>query len=198
MCSQASALSSYWWQITSDPEITIYAFGECLDRDTLSDSLKKWILTRVQNKTPNLVPTTYEASKAYIDQVLPNSQDHDLTREMCMILVLKVPKDHEICLVDNMNGIMWLLSEGEILIYNLRGSKCTQLNMNNAVGDMIFRPTYETPPSLFGTREKPYSNALLDKTTSTTGAAATLLLSYFTRVGNELEFRSKRDTLPLE
>jgi hypothetical protein len=114
------------WQITSDPEITIYAFSERLD--TLSDSLKKSIVTMVQNKTPNLVPTTYEASKAYIDQVLPYSHDHDLTREMCMILVLKVPKDHEICLIDNRDGIMWLLSEGENLITVCAVRSCTQLN----------------------------------------------------------------------
>ena len=47
----------------------------------------------VQEKCPNLVPTTYEASKAYLDEekLKPEGQ-RDLTREMCMILALKVPK----------------------------------------------------------------------------------------------------------
>ena len=70
---------------------TFYAFGERLN--ALASEVKATVIARVQDQCPNLVPTTYEASKAYLDEekLKPEGQ-RDLTREMCMIWALKVPR----------------------------------------------------------------------------------------------------------
>lgn len=57
---------------------------------------------------------------------------------------------------------------------------------------MILLPTVEFPPTSFGTRDNPYSNILVDTTTSDP-VTANILMAYFTRAGTELAFTGDRD-----
>jgi hypothetical protein len=51
---------------------------------------------------------------------------------------------------------------------------------------MLMYPTVDLPPSSFGTYENPYSDILVDETTSSPGSA-TILMAYFTREGDTLK-----------
>lgn len=68
-----------------------------MPNEAVRPEIKDKILTTVQTKLPNLAPTTYEAAKAYLDQeVLKQEGERDLTREMCMLVVMKIPDDQDI------------------------------------------------------------------------------------------------------
>jgi hypothetical protein len=73
------------------------------------------IVARVQQQCSNLTPTTYEASKLYLDQELkkPKGQ-RDLTREMCMLTVLKIPEGHKIYFRADSTKLLIPLTGGKI------------------------------------------------------------------------------------
>jgi hypothetical protein len=62
------------------------------------------------------VPTTYEASKAYLDEeILKPEGQRDLTREMCMIMALKLPKGRDVLFTPASAKLLIPLAEGDIL-----------------------------------------------------------------------------------
>jgi len=146
--------------------MTFYSLGRCLSSGTLPSAFKKTVYATLKNQIANLVPTTYDASKAYLDQELlkPKGQ-RDLDREMCMLIVLQIPKDQDILLI----------------------AEATKMLIPLTNGCMLFYPTVELPPASFGTPENPYSDKLMDRKTSQQGHA-TIVLTYFTRVGDKLEY----------
>jgi hypothetical protein len=93
---------------------TFYAFGEC--PNALGSEVEAKIITRIQEQCLNLVPTTCEASKAYLDKekLKPEGQQ-DLTREMCMIWALKVPKGRTTILKAASVKLAIPLTDGDII-----------------------------------------------------------------------------------
>ena len=93
---------------------TFYAFGERLN--ALASEVKATVIARVQDQCPNLVPTTYEASKTYLDEeILKPEGQRDLTREMCMIWALKVPKGRNILFKAMSTKLLIPLTDGDII-----------------------------------------------------------------------------------
>ncbi|KAF8346442.1 hypothetical protein F5887DRAFT_961991 [Amanita rubescens] len=147
---------------------TFYAFGERLD--TLPSEIEAQLLAGVKEQFPNLVPTTYEASKAYLDEeILKPEGQRDLTREMCMIMPLKLPKGRDIVL------------------------KVAKLSIHLTEGCLIVYPTIEFPPTSFGTHDNPYSNMLVDSTAPSNPVTVNILMAYFTRAGDKLKWTGDRD-----
>ncbi|KAF8341751.1 hypothetical protein F5887DRAFT_976677 [Amanita rubescens] len=150
----------------SRTDVTFYAFGERLD--TLGGKVEAQILARVQGEIPNLVPTTYEVSKAYLDnEILKPEGQRDLTREMCMIMALNLPKGRKTLFKAASAELLIPLAEGCILVY----------------------PTIDLPPTSFGTHDNPYSNMLVDAMTSNP-VTADILMAYFTRIGDKMGFKT--------
>jgi hypothetical protein len=76
--------------------------------------LSEQLFAAAHENLPNLVPTTYEASMAYIDQErLKPSDQQDLTREMCMVIVMKIPEDREIMFRADATKLLIELRQGE-------------------------------------------------------------------------------------
>jgi hypothetical protein len=95
-------------------KVTFYAFGELLEG--LGSEVKAQILRGVREQLPNLVPTTYEASKAYLDaEILKPEGQRDLTREMCMMMPLKLPKGRNISLKATSTKLLIPLTHGDII-----------------------------------------------------------------------------------
>jgi hypothetical protein len=94
--------------------MTFYAFGEPFRPGIVSDKTAKLVLKAAWHGGLGLVLTTYEASRAYLDQLLKQEGPplRDLYREMCMILVL-TPKDRDIVLLDKSTETVTALKEGE-------------------------------------------------------------------------------------
>ena len=75
------------------------------------------VLATARQNFNNIVPTTYEASKAYLDEeILKPKGQRDLRREMCMIIVMGLPGDEDIFLRLNAAKLLIPLSKGEVLI----------------------------------------------------------------------------------
>lgn len=72
------------------------------------------VLAMAKQNLGNFVPTTYEASKAYLDEE-SSKPLRNLYREMCMIIVADTPDDQEISLVDHTLGAYFQLSKGRDL-----------------------------------------------------------------------------------
>ena len=109
--SSRDSMSTIWTHFKA----TFYTFGERLDALS-SEVIKATILTKVQEQFPNLVPTTYEASKAYLDEeILKPEGQRDLTREMCMIWALKVPKGRNILFKAMSTKLLIPLTDGDII-----------------------------------------------------------------------------------
>lgn len=72
--------------IQSRPDITFYVFGRQMPNNTASGQLQQIGWMAVDTNLPDLVPTTYEAAKSYIDQELLKLDDarDDVRREMCI------------------------------------------------------------------------------------------------------------------
>lgn len=98
--------------------MTFYAFGRPCR--TLPDSFKKISFDIVRRNFSNLIPTTYEASRAYLDQELlkPEGQ-RDLRSEMCMLTVTKIPGDQDILMRCDATKLLVPLTEGDSLVYLL-------------------------------------------------------------------------------
>ncbi|KZP08165.1 hypothetical protein FIBSPDRAFT_939130 [Athelia psychrophila] len=187
------------------PEITFYLLGERITNIVASMQVVGWTL--LDQNVKDLIPTTYEASKAYLDEerLKPDGQ-RDLHREMCMIFVLGIPDEQDLLLV----------------IESTNNDNTLKVSLPLKPQSTIFLPTSEIPPAIFGTREDPYSRVLFDQRASGPSKGhsnqltsfelshiepnvdelaendpslpktvhhgrASILLSYFTRSGSEME-----------
>ena len=89
---------------TKDQQLKWYGFGQELSES----SIPLLFSEHFHKTTPGFVPTTYDASRAYLDAELekPKGQ-RDLLKAMCVILPLKIPKNRKLHLImRNMNSIM--------------------------------------------------------------------------------------------
>jgi hypothetical protein len=78
------------------------------------------VLTSMGKFPTKLLPTTYEAAKAYLDEELlkPKGQ-RDIPREMCMLIVSDVPDDQDIVFKANSMDLLIRFKQGELSIYGL-------------------------------------------------------------------------------
>jgi hypothetical protein len=75
------------------------------------------VLTTARQQFNNIVPTTYEASKSYLDEeILKPEGQRDLRREMCMIIVMTIPKNQEIILKLDAAKLLIPLNSGKFCI----------------------------------------------------------------------------------
>jgi hypothetical protein len=80
--------------------MTWYACGKALSPGMLGEQFENSYLAHIKKTMPNLVPTTYEAAKAYLREENEKSKgEQDLLREMVMIVPLGLPKDRKTHLV---------------------------------------------------------------------------------------------------
>ena len=96
---------------------------------TMPSALKEIGLKALQDNFSNLVPTKYEESHAYLqnESAKPERQQ-DLLREMCMFIVLDIPKDRNIVFVSMRSKQLISVAEGRdhlsqrmsLLVTNLR------------------------------------------------------------------------------
>jgi hypothetical protein len=71
-------------------------------------------MENIRKYMPNLIPTTYEASNAYLQEELKKPKGkRDLLREMCMMIPLHLPKDRKVYF---RSDAMKTLITGEIMI----------------------------------------------------------------------------------
>ncbi|KDR77228.1 hypothetical protein GALMADRAFT_139239 [Galerina marginata CBS 339.88] len=154
-------------ELKSGPvELTLYLRGIPVPSGTFPKPFTDTILDTAKQNFSNIVPTTYEASKAYLDgEMLKPTGERNLRREMCMIIVVAVPKNQEVYLKNTTLGILFALTERT----------------------MMLLPTVDYPPTAFGTLDDPLSSKLMDKKTSKP-AQATIVLAYFTRTGDDLDY----------
>jgi hypothetical protein len=96
--------------------MTFYTLGLPLSSSRLPRAFFDTVLATARQHFNNIVPTTYEASKAYLDEesLKPKGQ-RDLRREMCMIIVMKIPDNQEILLKFDAAKLLIPLTKGEIL-----------------------------------------------------------------------------------
>lgn len=85
--------------------------------------MQKLAWSVVDANLKNLVPTTYEASEAYLAQerLKPKAQQ-DLLREMCMLNVTAIPYEQDLVLVIPSMKLLLQLSPREFL--RLRFHRC--------------------------------------------------------------------------
>jgi len=78
------------------------------------------VLTSMGKFPTKLLPTTYEAAKAYLDEELlkPKGQ-RDIPREMCMLIVSDVPDDQDIVFKANSMDLLIRFKQGELSTYGL-------------------------------------------------------------------------------
>ncbi|KZP23899.1 hypothetical protein FIBSPDRAFT_1042467 [Athelia psychrophila] len=154
------------------PEITFYLLGERVTKPIAGMQKLAWSV--VDENIKNLVPTTYAASVAYLAQErLKPKAAQDLRREMCMMNVAAIPSEQDLVLViPSMKAMIPLYA------------RCS-----------LFLPTTELPPDIFGTPEEPSSQFLLDRRFPNIPhhGRATIILSYFTRTGGELELLTGKE-----
>jgi hypothetical protein len=118
---------------------------------TLSDGLREIACYTLRENFTNLVPTTYEVAKAYLDQELlkPEGQ-RDLLREMCMLIVLKIPNDQDLALIAEATKMLIEIKEGTIPICVLRARTLQQpiliQQLTHRYG--VILPDYRTPTFL--------------------------------------------------
>jgi hypothetical protein len=77
------------------------------------------VLTTAQQQFNNIVPTTYEASKSYLDEeILKPEGQQDIQREMCMIMiiVMMIPNSQEIILKLDAAKLLIPLNSGKFCI----------------------------------------------------------------------------------
>ncbi|KAF7972307.1 hypothetical protein HWV62_18484 [Athelia sp. TMB] len=163
--------------VTARPEIVFYLLGEPVPKETARGPMQQmgWML--IDHNCPNLAPTTYEASKFWIDQeLLKQDGERDIRREMCMLYVMQIPDEQDLVLMLDSMKVLIPLKEKSAL----------------------FIPTVDLPPDIFGTPEDPSSRILFDqRPTELPGgrARASIVLAYFTRVGNELKVRESKENV---
>jgi hypothetical protein len=81
------------------------------------------VLSTARQNFNNIVPTTYEASKIYLDEEMmkPKGQ-RDLQREMCMIVVMRIPSNQEVVLKLDAPKVLVPLTQGERQIFDVVGN----------------------------------------------------------------------------
>jgi hypothetical protein len=83
----------------------------------LGPELDESATAQIRNYIPNLVPTTYEASNAYLQEELKKPQgERNLLREMCMMIPLNLPKDRKVYFKSDAIKQLLPLVDGEIMI----------------------------------------------------------------------------------
>jgi hypothetical protein len=98
--------------------LTWYACGEALPAD-FGTGLNKMVLDHIKGFIPNFAPTTYEASRAYLDEEIKKPKGkRDLLREMCMVFPMTLPKDRKVYFVNEATKLLMPLSERECLTFN--------------------------------------------------------------------------------
>jgi hypothetical protein len=110
--------------------MTWYAFGEKLPDGIISGSAEEEILAGVRAQFSNLEPTSYEASRAYLDSELrkPKGQ-RNLQREMCMIMVMGVPENQKVAFWSEAVGLLIHVSPGMDPWYTLHRAMLTHLRL---------------------------------------------------------------------
>jgi hypothetical protein len=165
---------------------------------TFPSAFAETVFTTMRKNFSNLVPTTYEASKTYLDKELLKPKDkQDLRREMGMLVVTGIPDNQkEVILKSDVGKLLIPLSKGEYIYWVGLCFSCSDAAAGSSLrplltpcppGDMLFYPTIEIPPASFGTPWDDYSDMLLDTRISKRGRAS-VMLTYFTRIGDELDY----------
>lgn len=154
------------------------------------------VIATAQQRFTNIVPTTYEAAKAYLDEeILKPEGQRDLRREMCMIFVMGVDNEDIVLKLDAVK-VLVPLNAGEILILWSADLENRYL-VSLPAGAMLFYPTIDLPPTSFGTPGNRKSNMLLNKKTGKR-AQATIALAYFSRTEDTLEYIGDISTVQLQ
>ena len=97
--------------------MAFYRLGQCVPSGVLPRAFTDTVLATARQHFNNIVPTTYEAAKAYVDEeILKPKGQRDLRREMCMIIVMGIPGNEDILLKFDAVKLLIPLSKGEILI----------------------------------------------------------------------------------
>lgn len=106
------------------PEITFYLFGERVTHKFPYMQTIGWTL--LDQNVKDLIPTTYEASKAYLEaQHLKPEGERDMHREMCMIFALAIPDDQDLLLVIESTSNVDMLKVS--IPFKLRESHCFEI-----------------------------------------------------------------------
>ncbi|KDR77229.1 hypothetical protein GALMADRAFT_225342 [Galerina marginata CBS 339.88] len=146
-----------WTQ--TEPELPIYLAGVRIPSNGFEE-LIGYVRSLVKQQLPtsNLVPTTYEESRAYLGQ---QGGKFDPLREMCLVIAVDIPKNQEILMMTSALGI------------------CQKLES----GSNMFVATMLLPPNAFGSPEDRTCSALVNTTTSKPVQAneVRILTAYFTK-----------------
>jgi hypothetical protein len=85
------------------------------------------VLSTIRKIPMNLVPTTYETAKEYLDQELLKPEgERDLPREMCMLVVSDIPDDQDIVFKANATNLAVHFNPGKNSDRRLRALKIGQ------------------------------------------------------------------------
>jgi hypothetical protein len=184
------------------PEITFYFLGRPVPNGTLPRAFSNTVLTTAKQNFNNVIPTTYEASKEYLDEeILKPKGQRDLRREMCMIVVTDIPGDSEIILKLDTAKILFPLYRGQ---FSRSGfGRKSVLIQSCPTGSMFLYPTIDVPPTSFGTPQNGQSDMLIDRQTGKPGQAS-VMLTYFSRSGDTHDYigdsshKIQTESLPFE
>ncbi|KIM78595.1 hypothetical protein PILCRDRAFT_824224 [Piloderma croceum F 1598] len=147
-------------------EVTFCALGRPVPSSSIPRDISDAAFEIAQQHFNNIVPTTYEASKEYLDEeMLKPKGQRDLRREMCMITVMEIPGNQDILLKFDAAKLLIPLTKGAMLFY----------------------PTVDLPPTAFGTPGNRRSNKLVDRKTGKPGQA-TIIMAYFSRTGDTHDY----------
>jgi hypothetical protein len=176
--------------------VTWYACGEALPAGKFGAEFERMTLEHINHNMPNLVPTTYDASHAYLDEEQKKPEGkRDLLREMCMMLPLGLPEDRKVYFVSFAMKSIFPLYNGKRLC------STPEKIIHSPSGSIMVFPTTDLAPDSFGT---PGNIGFLDskklvyEPPTRTSQKGTILLAYFTKTGPHtlsLEERAKAITL---
>ena len=129
--------------------MTWYACGEVLPVGKFSADFERMTLDHIKQSMPNLVPTTYDASHAYLDEEKKKPKGkRDLLREMCMMLPLGLPKDRKVYFASFPTKSVFPLYSGECrnslcflekMTYSLSGARFDNVVSNHRPSSRQFR-----------------------------------------------------------
>lgn len=103
-------------------EVTWYAFGAALPSGRLPRSLDKSAFKTLGNmfRGVTFAPTTYEAAQTYLrSEIQKPAGERDLNREMCLFVVMAVPKNQEVAYKSISTKALIDLPKGEIHDFSL-------------------------------------------------------------------------------
>lgn len=150
-------------------------------------SLDEYAFKSVREHFENLTPTTYEASRAYLDEEVKKPEGaRDLLREMCMILAVSLPKDQKVYFMATATKSLLPLHDGTRCMCLCMVNLCSPSHIVMHAGCMIFYPTVDVPPDCFIAHENPRNDLLVFEKTHEPQKVK-ILLAYFTRTGSQLK-----------